>query len=814
MLRQSFNGKWEYTAKRGGFGGVNTAVYTEVTLPHDAMIGTERKADSDSGNKKGYYVNDTWEYRKTFYIPEEYKSKHVYFEFEGVYSHAMVYINGDFAGQQPNGYSGFIIEADRFLKYGSDNKIKVVARTTDDSRWYTGAGIYRDVHMLVSELTHITPFGVKITTPDIQEESSIVSVATTVRSDAAMPKITTTIITEIYDINGHLVASDEAPITVFRGGEATLRQRMYINRPLLWSVEDPNLYTCKTRVLDDADTLLDEQVETFGIRSLSLDVEHGLSINGQSIKLRGACIHHDNGPIGAITMARAEERRIEILKEAGFNAIRMSHHPAGSALLAACDKIGMLVMDETFDMWTENKSNFDYALDFPTWWEKDIQAMVDKDYNHPSVIMYSIGNEIQDTGSPNGTAWGRKLAEKVRALDTTRYITNSINGMVSIMELMDTMRAKAKEQQEAQPKGDDINAMMNNFGAMMKHVMTLEPVTKATAESFACVDVAGYNYMDSRYEMDKELFPNRIICGTETFPPDIDQNWRKVQDHSNIIGDFTWTGWDYLGEAGIGKVNYDVQQPSSGIYGSFPTLTAMTGDIDILGNRRPISYYREIVFGQRTSPYIAIQRPEHYGKKPMASPWSFGDLISSWSFLGFEGKSVKVEVYSQAEKVELVLNGESLGCLPTGEANRYKAIFDITYQIGELVAIAYDQEIEVGRHTLQSAIGSMKLAVEADRSCIRADETDLAYISIKLVDEAGNLYSNKQCKVSIEVQGPGQLLGFGTANPDMIENFYDSELTLFDGAALAVIRPIGKGEINIIVTSEEIGSTTVPVRAE
>lgn len=255
-------------------------------------------------------------------------------------------------------------------------------------------------------------------------------------------------------------------------------------------------------------------------------------------------------------------------------------------------------MEEAFDAWTENKSDFDYALDFPTWWEADIEAMVKKCYNHPSVIMYSIGNEIQDTGSPNGSVWGRKLAEKIRELDSTRFTINSINELVSVKELLKAWRANVKEAMAQQGQGE-INTMMANLGDAMKQIMTSELITNATAESFAYVDIAGYNYMDLRYEMDKELFPNRIICGSETYPADIDRNWRKVLDNNHVIGDFTWTGWDYLGEAGIGLVNYSNTNMATGVYGAYPNLTAMTGDISITGFRRPASYYRQIAFGLR-----------------------------------------------------------------------------------------------------------------------------------------------------------------------------------------------------------------------
>lgn len=403
MIRDSFNHGWTVGPNTGFFNMASGEAPKQVTLPYDAMIMQKRDDKAASGGKKGFFPDGSYDYVKKFFVPAEYKNKRIIFEFEGVYMNAMVYINGDFAGQHPYGYSNFYIKADRFLKYGEENEIKVVAKSYDDSRWYTGTGIYRNVKIMIANPVHIAVEGVKITTPDIDDRHAVVAVATIVENEG-MNSETTTVVTEIIDAEGNIVAIDNAPLTAFSGESTTLRQRLYVRQPKLWSVEKPYLYTCRSKVMA-GENILDEEITTFGIRSLSLDAEEGLKINGQAVKLRGACIHHDNGVIGAATFERAEERRVEILKEAGFNAIRSAHHPMSKSMLNACDRLGMLVMDETFDIWTSNKSPYDYALYFPTWWEKDVQAMVDKDFNHPCVIMYSIGNEIPDTGTPNGTVW-------------------------------------------------------------------------------------------------------------------------------------------------------------------------------------------------------------------------------------------------------------------------------------------------------------------------------------------------------------------------------------------------------------------------
>lgn len=802
MIRECFNHGWKVGPNTGFFSMAPGKGPKEVTLPYDAMIMEERDSQVVSGSKKGFFPDKSYDFVKKFFVPEDYKNKRVTFEFEGVYMNAMVYINGDFAGQCPYGYSNFYIKADKFLKYGQENEIKVVVKTNDDSRWYTGAGIYRNTKIMVAEPVHIAVDGVKITTPEITHERAVVAVATQVENES-MNTETTTVVTEILDAQGNVVAADKAPLTVYPGEKATLRQRLFVNQPQLWNVDTPYLYTCKSTVMVD-EKVLDEETNTFGIRWLSLDPVEGLKINGQVVKLRGACIHHDNGVLGAATFDRAEERRAEILKEAGFNAIRSAHYPISKAMLQACDRIGMLVMDEAFDIWTINKSPYDYALYFPTWWEKDVQAMVEKDFNHPCVIMYSIGNEIPDTGRPGGTAWGRKIAEKIRSLDSTRYIINSMNPMVS---LMDQLQEKIGEAMSG-----DINTAMTDLGSMMKNVMTMDLVTTATAEAFAVADIAGYNYADTRYIMDKDLFPNRIICGSETFPKDIANNWKLVKENGYIIGDFTWTGWDYLGEAGIGKVEYG-EASSASFMGGYPWKIAYCGDIDITGNRRPVSYYREIVFGLRKEPYIAVQRPHHYHEQPITTPWSWSDSISSWTWPGFEGKSIRVEVYSDADEVELFVNGKSVGKAPVGEEKEFKAIFNTVYEPGEIKAVAYVNGEETGSMSLQTAGDGLKLRLDSDRDELKATGQDLAYVMISLTDENGILQTARDRKVSIKVEGAGVLQGFGSANPRSTENFFDTEATTFDGKVLAVIRSEREaGHITVTASAEDCEPKTITIR--
>ena len=806
MTRASFNKGWTLRPKKSIFDELSGPVAepTPVTLPHDAMISSDRAADMPGGSHGGYFAGGTVEYSKAFDVPATYRDKRVSIEFQGVYRDAMVYINGDFAGQRPNGYSTFEVLLDPFLKYGQENTIRVESRAHEDSRWYTGLGIHRDTVLVVAGLVHVPANGVQITTPDITHARAVVEVATSVRN-AGRETVTVDVLTEVRDAAEAAVAAGTAPVTVRPGETAVVRQRLYVKEPLLWGIDTPHLYTIGTTLRDVTD-VVDQHSTTFGIRSLQLDPELGLQINGSTIKLRGACIHHDNGILGAAAIGRAEERRIELLKEAGFNSIRSSHNPVSQAMLDACDKHGMIVMDETFDIWTEGKSSFDYSLNFPEWWERDVEAMVLKNFNHPSVVFYSIGNEIPETGTGLGSGWGRKLAEKIRSLDSTRYVTNGINGFVSALKEVSAMMRERSSGDT--PQG--VNNMMNQAAEFMARVSASPLITEKTAESHAVVDVAGLNYGESRYALDRELFPNRIIVGTETYPGQISTNWKLVTENSHVIGDYTWTGWDYLGETGIGRVRYP---DDVGFGAPYPWIAAWCGDIDITGHRRPASFYREIVFGLRHEPYIAVQRPEHHGVEHATGQWAWSDSISSWSWSTPEGSPVRVEVYSDADEVELLLNGQPIGRQPAGAAHSYRAFFDLTYRPGTLTAVAYSNGVEQARTTLRSAEGTISLTATVDRAHIRADDTDLSYVALEFRDQDGALASHIEEGITVTVEGPGVLQAFGSGRPNNEEKYTTNHHRTFDGRALAVVRPTGEGPITVSASVPGYETTTVTIHA-
>ncbi|HEY8059809.1 MAG TPA: glycoside hydrolase family 2 TIM barrel-domain containing protein, partial [Acidimicrobiales bacterium] len=661
---------------------------------------------------------------------------------------------------------------------------------------------------------HLVPDHLEVLTPEVDDDVAAVTVSAVVRNRS----VTTSEVVfhaEVLDAAGTVVAEASAPVTVFPGDDVTARHRLHVADPHRWAPDDPYLHSCRV-TLRAGDEVVDDDSTPFGIRTLSLDARNGLRVNGEPVLLRGACVHHDNGPIGAATIDRAEARRVELLKAAGFNAIRSAHNPLSRSMLDACDRLGMLVMDETFDIWAQTKSADDYSLRFDDWWEADVEAMVRKDINHPSVILYSIGNEIPDGSTPTGLQRSRALADKVRSLDPTRYVTQAVTGMlVAGPAILEEIREIATASNVDEETG--VNTAALNLGELMDEAMKASVVGEKTEEAFAHLDAAGYNYMYTRFGTDGERYPNRVIVATETHPTTVDRGWAGVTDNAHVIGDFTWTGWDYLGETGIGRTAYGEgagELGMSAFHGDYPWLVAGCGDLDITGHRRPQSYYREIVFGLRTDPYIAVLRPEHHGQPVQhASPWSWSDVVSSWSWDGDEGTPVRVEVYAGADEVELLVNGASLGRQPAGPDHRFRAEFDTTYERGELEAVAWRAGEEVGRTSLRSADGPVRLEARADRPEIRADPSDLAFVALTLFDEAGTVVTTADRLVTVEVEGPGVLQGLASGRPATDEPYTGAACTTSDGRALAVVRPTGDGSITVRVTADDVDAQELRIEA-
>ena len=791
------------------------------------MLRKAAHADSPNGGNTGYHDGDLYTYVKHLYAPESCRNQTIMLKFEGIYMNAFVYVNGQLAAKNPFGYTTFYAELNDYLQYGRENEIRVQVRAgaMTNSRWYSGAGIYRDVYLLESGLAHILPEGVQIQTENADEEYAVLQVRTELKNRDHLPK-ELFLETLIQDQTGKTVASDKASVVLFAQEMRKMKQRMTIEAPRLWSDGTPELYTCISRLYTYTEeaqpatdfqrefcrekqekeaVLLDENREAFGIRTIQADAKRGLRVNGNVVKLRGACIHHDSGLLGAATYEEAQYRQIRLLKEAGFNAVRMSHHPMAPAMLRACDVLGMYVMDEMSDMWNRLKSDYDYGLYFQEWWEKDVTAMVKKDYNHPSVILYSVGNEIPEIGTDHGAKTCHDLCAKIRELDDTRFTLASINGVFAAGDQVDRIVADVAADLAREGKADgNVNDFMTLMDDHMDEIVVHDAITERLEKACAALDIVGYNYMTARYEPDRRRYPNRIIVGSETYPPEIARNWSLVESLPNVIGDFTWTGWDYIGEAGIGIPGY--QWGEGGFGAAFPAQLAYCGDLDITGFRRPASYYREIVFGLRKEPYIAVQDPNRYGQTLIKTPWVISDTVSTWTWQGCEGKPVVVEVYAPGTEAELFVNGKSAGRRPSGKAVGYRTLFETIYEPGTVEAVVYENGMEISRTELKTAGGLQSLVLKREPYYGPMDaKQTIAYLSVEIRDSEGILVTDHDQKITLQTEGSVKAVGFGSANPKPKYNFNEGVTETFLGRAMVILMKNGEGECARINISAEDG---------
>ncbi len=810
MKQKKWNDKWKFWNSKDAFALVWDVPEQarEITLPHDAMIEEDATPDSPNGGNTGFYNGGSYTYVKFFETKKGDREKHLAIKFEGIYMNAFVYVNGQLAANRPYGYSEFYVPISHLLKEEGTNEIRVQVRNgaMQNSRWYTGSGIYRDVYLLEGGKSYVKEASLQVKTESAKEEKAVVTVsATAVNHQVTARDLFVKF--EVLDAKGNVVATEDKIYAQLPEGEDRVSARFAIENPALWSAETPELYKTVVSLYEMelekdgsavAGALLDTAEDIFGIRTLELDAKSGFSVNGKEVKLRGACIHHDNGLLGAKTYEEAEYRRVKILKEAGFNAIRMSHHPAATVLLKACDELGMYIMDETFDMWTRCKSDYDYNLFFRDWWKKDVEAMVQKDFNHPSVILYSIGNEIPEIGTDAGSRLAKEISELCHTLDDTRYTLASINGVFAAGDAVPKITADIVGEVQDTDDSVNVNDFMTIMDKYMDKIVVHPEITKMLHKACAATDIAGYNYMTARYALDAEKNPNRVIVGSETNPPDIGTNWREVKKYPQVIGDFTWTGWDYIGEAGVGIPAYRFGE--GGFGAQYPAKLAYPGDVDITGFRRPMSYLREIVFGLRKDPYIAVQDPNHFGEFLIKTPWVLSDSISSWSWKGCEQKPCVVEVYAPGEEVELFVNGVSVGKKPCGEQADFRTLFETTYEPGEIRAVSYSNGKAAGEYILKTAEESEILSVTADAHT--KAEGELCYLQVAVTDKAGTVRTDVVEKLQVEVSGDAELLGFGSGNPKSEDNYTTPKTTTWNGLAMAIVKAAPGAHYTVKVTAE------------
>ena len=779
----------------------DTAPGKPVTLPHDAMLAEPRTALSAGGTNTGWYEGYDYEYRRTLTVPEnELADTHI-LEFEGVYHNAEVWLNGQKAAFRPYGYTNFYVDCAPYLHVG-ENELRVIARNADqpNSRWYSGAGIYRPVQLWTAKGAHITLNGVKIRTLSLQPAIVEVRVKTTAPGTVRLT---------VDDLPAMQQESD---------GEAVFT--LTLDNARLWTPETPNLYTCRVSFADD------EVTETFGVRKVEWGTD-GFLLNGKRYIIQGACIHHDNGLLGAVCDPDAVARKVRLLKENGYNAIRSAHNPCSKALLTECDRQGMLVMDEYIDHWYIHKTEHDYVDYFNDWWRQDLTDMVEKDYNHPCVVLYSTGNEVSETAQKRGIALTKEMTDFLHELDDSRPVTCGVNIFFNFLSSIgfgvysdEKAKKEAERAEKAKQRGEKTSKkkavgsqFFNNLAGLlgdefMKRGATLHGCDVKTRDAFANMDIAGYNYGIYRYKHDLKKYPQRLILGSETFCNDAYKFRELAKQEPRLVGDFVWAGMDYLGEVMVGSWEYaDYAETFDGGPG---WVSAGSGRIDLTGKPLGEALYTRVALEADNGPYIAVCPVNHTGDRHSPSAWKMTNAMPSWSWTGCEGRKANVEVYARAARVELVLNGHTVGsktlkkdCL---------ARFSIPYESGTLEAVSYDAaDHEIGRCKLQSAGSTTRLTLDAEEPTVKPGH--LCYIRLRYTDENGITKPLVRGNIQVQVRG-GTLVGLGSACPFNKHSYLDSETDTYYGEALAIVR-MGDGDAMTIAASdgEYSAELTVPAQA-
>lgn len=759
-MKIDFNKNWIFTSENGKSQSVN--------LPHDAMLFAKRYAACRSGVAGAYFSGGIYTYEKSFEVLEEWLGSYIGLLFEGVYRNATVYVNGQKAAFHANGFTEFEADITPYITAG-ENIVKVVADNSlvPNCRWYTGGGIYRPVWLVVgkSQQVYIKTLSVN---PAVIEAEGVDTV-------------------EIYD--------DKELIYSGKSGNIT------INNAKLWSAETPYLYKLKCG---------EEEIK-FGIRKVEWNTENGLTVNGNTVMLRGGCIHQDNGVLGACTYYDAEYRKIKILKEQGFNAVRVSHNPASRYLLQVCDELGMYVLDEAFDGWYIPKEYHDYSRDFWANYESDLRSMICKDYNHPSVIMYSIGNELTEAGQQKGIELAAKMRNMIREIDNTRPVTCGVNILINVYAAMGIGVYKDKGKYKCEPLPEDrsykekksgsafFNAVANKLPWLFRFMSKGKKAEKIVAEFAPSVDIAGYNYGSSRYDKDAKKYPQRLMLGTETMVCDLPYNWERVKKYPQILGDFVWSAWDYLGEACIGDWTYHS-------YKGLPLLAGQ-GMIDITGKPLASMAFMQVVWGMRKKPFIAVRPLNHADETPSTGSWQFTNAIDSWSWRGYEGKRAIVEVYSTGNYVELYVNDKKVG---RKKLKNFKALFKTRYRNGKVEAISFGNGKELARHSLSTGGTQAKISVKCDKSSIT--DGQLVFAEIELTDENERLIPYIERRVDVRVDGGSiKLAGMGSALCKTDERFTQDHYTSYRGRCLAVFKGLKEGVSTITVSCANFVPATVQI---
>lgn len=771
------NWKYQYGSHKEAIApDFDDSEWRTLDLPHDWSVETDAATaagnnigpfskNSTEGSASGQTVGGEGWYRKTFTLSEEDLKGKVSLYFEGAYYHTYIYLNGRHIYFNPYGYSSFRFDiTDHVLPAGEENTLSVCVKNEGkNTRWYAGSGIYRHVWLIKTPALHLDDWST-----NIEAISEDVKVSSLILNESSENK-TATFTAEIYDSENKLVTTKSLETKVNSGKEEPVVLNIQISDAKKWSPETPNLYKAVLSVSDGETT--DRYSTKFGIRTIEFSAEKGFLLNGVPTLLRGGCVHHDNGLLGAASFDRAEERRLQILKNNGFNAVRCSHNIPSEHFLYACDSIGLMVIDEAFDHWLVAKNPNDYHNFFTEFSNRDLQVMLRRDRNHPSIIMWSIGNEVPGRIEPEGMAAAERLRKMVKKYDTTRPVT----------------------------------------AAICDWDIPWHPWEDETAKAFNSLDVGGYNYLYNKYESDHSKYPNRIMYGAESYAKHASQNWDLVEKHPYVIGDFIWTAMDYVGEAGIGSASIR-KSGNQSQFQDWPWFNGWCGDIDLIGQKKPQSYYRDVVW--RLAPItMGVERPIPSGYYQSISNWGWQLEQQSWTFNDLTEKDIMtVNVYSRAPRVRLYLNDELLDEKAT--SNTYWAGFYIPYRPGVLKAVEFDGTKEGAYFILETTSADAAIRLTADRKEIRSNNTDLSYVTIELIDEKGRVItSNSERKINITVEGEGSLLAAGNASPTDMESFRSETPKLYNGRALAIIKSSDtEGEIKLKVTSEGLADAVITIK--
>lgn len=793
MKHINLDEKWVF--RRGlldSIGIIDSDPGVVVNLPHDGMISTTVTKDATASSDSGYFPGDVCNYTKNVMIPLEWERDCLGLQFDGSMMHTSVEVNGCKVGEHHYGYTPFYLDITDYVTFGEENRITINMNTgvQPSSRWYTGSGLFRGLVLCHGPKVHIATDGVYVYTKEVANDIAFLEAQIDICNSSLENRLVKVSVALSKDGCEEVAAMATRVIQVNGCKQETARIAFSVKNPVLWDCDNPNLYSVKvtatdtgiyrTHFIESEVKTVDELDTLFGIRTITVDAIRGLRINGKMVKLKGGCLHHDNGLLGAVSLFESEARKVLKLKEVGFNAIRTAHNPPSAALVESCDRLGMYIFNEAFDAWGVAKRTGDYSQYFETQWQNDLKAFVRRDRVHPSVIMWSSGNEIPERGGlNNGYTLATRLAETIRNLDATRPISN---GICSLWSGLDDHLAKGQNQNQNANEGKIIDLWEK----------VTEPFTNG-------LDVVGYNYMEDLYERDHELFPERVILGSENFPQEIGYRWPLVESLPYVIGEFTWTAWDHIGEAGIGKavyVNHDDPLVKKGSWslmpqaGSpYPWRTANDGDFDITGRMLPQGAYRSVVWGSEKTHLFALH-PDHYGKIQMMTMWGFPGVEKNWNYTDYENKPIELVVFSNADEVAIVMNGQQVEKKAVSQERPMpnSVRFDTVFKSGIVEAISYRDGKEISRDIMMTSKAPARLRLTAEKCELKADGHDLVYVDIDVLDEDDRLVTDAAIELTASIEGCGYLAGFGTGNPITDENYTDDKTITFRGHATAIIR--------------------------